>query len=65
MLDSGEVEESLRSMSVSSCRCGSYSGHCVKRDGSAKKKKSAYACAADAADAAAVWKFTEAVREGR
>lgn len=63
MLDSGEVEESLRSMSVSSYRCGSYSGHCVKRDGSAKKK-SAYACAADAA-AAAVWKFTEAVREGR
>lgn len=61
MLDSGEVEESLRSMSVSSYRCGSYSGHCVKRDGSAKKK-SAYACAADAA---AVWKFTEAVREGR
>lgn len=29
-----------------------------------QKKKSAYACAADAA-AAAVWKFTEAVREGR
>lgn len=28
-----------------------------------QKKKSAYACAADAA--AAVWKFTEAVREGR
>lgn len=27
-----------------------------------QKKKSAYACAADAA---AVWKFTEAVREGR
>lgn len=33
-----------------------------------QKKKSAYACAADAAAdaaAAAVWKFTEAVREGR
>lgn len=30
-----------------------------------QKKKSAYACAADAAPAAAVWKFTEAVREGR
>lgn len=39
MLDSGEVEESLQSMSVSSYRCGSYSGHCVKRDGSAKKKE--------------------------